>query len=191
MDLFLKKVKNEADVYKIPRARQETSEFLKDLIERKNIKSILEIGTGNAFSSIFFAQIPCVNDIYTFEMDPFRITLCEQNVKYYKKIHFFPFDFMKFNQDIKVDMIFIDGTKRMYKDFFEYCQRFSHSKTLFVSDNLNFKDHINNSQHLEYKHRRITDKISEYIEYLKDLKDFDTEFYFDNGDGISITIRNK
>ncbi|MCK9224127.1 MAG: hypothetical protein M0R46_02775 [Candidatus Muirbacterium halophilum] len=189
MILFLKKVMIEADVYKIPRARIETVEFLQTLIIDKKIKSILEIGTGNGFSSIYFAQIPCVQNVYTCEMDPFRITLCEQNVKYFNKINFFPINFFEFNENIVVDLIFIDGTKRMYKDFFEYSQKFSHKNTLFVSDNLNFKNHLEDNENLEYKYKRITNKIDEYIDFLKKNKNFHTDFYFDNGDGIAVTKR--
>ena len=189
VDLFLKKVMTEADVYKVPRARLETAEFLRGVIIEKSVSSILEIGTGNGFSAVFFSSLPCVKDVFTFEMDSFRISLCEQNVKYSDKIHFFPQDFLSFEGSLSADMVFIDGTKRLYRDFFEFSQRFAHDKTIFVSDNLNFKNHLENSVCLEYKHRRITNKIAEYIDFLENNSDFHTEFFFDVGDGVALTYR--
>lgn len=186
INLTIEKIKNEADVYNIPRAKIATIDFINSIIQKKNVKSILEIGTGNGFSSASFSQNKNIKKILTFEIDPERIKLAKLNLKYFPKVEIIEKDFLEWNGDEKFDLIFIDGMKRLYKDFFLHSQKFSKKNTIFVSDNLNFLNNrsINN---FENKYKNIIEKLREYVVFLEAEKKFQTDFYFDTGDGIAIT----
>ncbi len=186
IDLLMKKILSEAKVYRIPYARKETLSFLGNIVNNRNISSILEIGTGNGYSTAHLAQIQNVSEIHTFEIDPVRITLARDNLQYFDNVYLHPYDFLKYDTDRVFDLIFIDGMKRLYKDFFLHSLPMIHKDSLIVSDNLNFMDHLN-TEDIQPKHRRITRKISEYIDFLKKNPSFNTEFFFDIGDGLSIS----
>ncbi|MGM0607074.1 MAG: O-methyltransferase [Candidatus Muiribacteriota bacterium] len=186
MNLLLKKIKTEAQVYKIPYAEKETVDFICEIIKKYSIRTILEIGAGNGYSSVCFSFCKKVQKITTFEIDPNRIELSKYNIKNFSQINLIPLDFLKYNSNEKFDMIFIDGMKRKYIDFFNHAQNFCHEKSIIVSDNLNFANNQFNNEILS-KHKNIVNKLREYIEFLKKNKKFRTEFYLKTGDGLAVT----
>lgn len=54
---FLKQLKQYGEKNNIPNISEKNAEFLKSLIQEKNCKNILEIGTANGYSSIQFASL--------------------------------------------------------------------------------------------------------------------------------------
>lgn len=189
-NLTIEKIKNEADVYNIPRAKIATIDFINSIIHKNNVKSILEIGTGNGFSSACFSQNKNIKNILTFEIDLERIKLAKLNLKYFPKVKMIEQDFLKWNGSEKFDLIFIDGMKRLYKDFFLHSQKFSKRTTIFISDNLNF---LNNRSinDFENKYKNIIEKLREYVVFLDTENNFQTEFFFEIGDGIAITKKKQ
>ncbi len=66
--LTLKNLKKIGLEHSIPNITEENAEFLKKLIQEKNPKHILEIGTANGYSTLQFASIlPESADITTIE----------------------------------------------------------------------------------------------------------------------------
>lgn len=116
--LFLKKVRTEADIYKIPRIRDEGFDFIKSQIKGHKIESILEIGSGNGYSTLLYYTLPDVRNILTFEYNPTRYNLARHNLKENKNIRILNQDFLEyFESGERFDLIFIDGMKRKYIDF--------------------------------------------------------------------------
>ncbi|PLX17982.1 MAG: hypothetical protein C0601_05950 [Candidatus Muiribacterium halophilum] len=185
--LFLKKVRTEADIYKIPRIKDEGFEFIKQLVIDHKIESVLEIGSGNGYSTLLYFTLPYVRKILTFEYNPKRYNLARHNLKNNKNIRILNQDFLEyFESGERFDLIFIDGMKRKYIDFFKHSLRFAKHSTIFISDNINFTG-FDKKDSIPKKHQNIVKSLKEYREYLTKLDGFDTKIFPDKGDGIAIT----
>ena len=95
----------------------------------------------------------------------------------------------KFNFTEKFDLIFIDGAKSQYINFFEKYKENLAPDGVFISDNLSFHgmvEDINITKN--YSTIKLIRKIRRYIDFLKANKEFDTTFY-SIGDGVAISKR--
>lgn len=54
---FLKQLKIYGEKNNIPNISEKNAEYLKNIITRRGIKNILEIGTANGYSTIQFASV--------------------------------------------------------------------------------------------------------------------------------------
>jgi predicted O-methyltransferase YrrM len=57
LTLTLKRLKEIGIEHEIPNITEENAEFLKALIQKRNPKHILEIGTANGYSTLQFASV--------------------------------------------------------------------------------------------------------------------------------------
>ena len=88
-------------------------------------------------------------------------------------------------------MIFIDAAKGQYTKFFEKFQYFLKDGGTIITDNLKFHGYVGKSKEIESKNLRgLAEKIENYIEFLKNNKDFETNFY-DVGDGLSVSVKKN
>ena len=73
--------------------------------------------------------------------------------------------------------------------FFEKFQYFLNDGGVIITDNLKFHGHVGKSKEIESKNLRgLVEKIENYIDFLKNNQDFDTNFY-DVGDGLSVSVK--
>ena len=98
-----------------------------------------------------------------------------------------------FNVELKdeYDLIFIDAAKSQYIKFFEKFKLNLSENGVIVSDNLNFHGLVQkNIDEIESRNvRGLVRKLNNYIDFLKNNKEFVTTFY-EIGDGISISKKN-
>ena len=60
-----------------------------------------------------------------------------------------------------------------------------------ITDNLKFHGNVGKSSEIESKNlRSLVEKIENYIEFLKENKEFDTNFY-DIGDGLAVSVKKN
>ena len=96
-----------------------------------------------------------------------------------------------FNIELKdtFDLIFIDAAKSQYIKFFEKFKNNLNNNGVIISDNLDFHGLVNGDyENLSRNVKGIVRKLKNYIEYLKENKEFSTEF-ISIGDGIAVTKR--
>ena len=184
-----------ASLKNIPIIEKDSIAFIMKYIKKNNIKNILEIGSAIGYSTILMASVAQDVTVTTIERDEARYMECLKNVKkcgFEKKINVVFQDALEVNlTGVKYDMIFIDAAKGQYTKFFEKFQYFLKDSGTIITDNLKFHGYVGKSKEIESKNLRgLAEKIENYIEFLKNNKDFETNFY-DVGDGLSVSVKKN
>lgn len=184
-----------ASEHNVPIIEKDSIKFIMKYIKANNIKNILEIGSAIGYSSILMASVDPSINITTIERDNVRYMECLKNVKkcnFEHKINVVFQDALEVNlNNIKYDMIFIDAAKGQYKKFFEKFKYFLSDNGVIITDNLKFHGHVGKSKDIESKNLKgLVEKIEDYIEFLKNNKEFETNFY-DVGDGLSVSVKKN
>lgn len=184
-----------ASLKNIPIIEKDSIAFIMKYIKKNNIKNILEIGSAIGYSTILMASVAQDVTVTTIERDEARYMECLKNVKkcgFEKKINVVFQDALEVNlTGVKYDMIFIDAAKGQYTKFFEKFLYFLKDGGTIITDNLKFHGYVGKSKEIESKNLRgLAEKIENYIEFLKNNKDFETNFY-DVGDGLSVSVKKN
>ena len=177
----------------VPIIEKESIAYIMQYIKNNNVKSILEIGSAIGYSTILMASANINATITTIERDETRYMECLKNIKKVgleKKINVVYQDALEVNlTGVSYDLIFIDAAKGQNTKFFEKYKYFLNPDGVIITDNLKFHGYVGKSSKIESKNlRQLVAKIEEYIDFLKDNKEFDTEF-IDIGDGLSVSHR--
>ncbi len=191
----LEKIKEYAKVNHIPIMQEDGIEFLIKLIKENKIKNILEIGTAIAYSTIKMALVDPSIKITTIERDEERYLEASKNIKKLdleKQITIIFNDASEVNLQQKYDLIFIDAAKAQNKRFFLKFKDNLKKDGYITTDNINFHGLTKkNLEEIESKNLRgLIRKINDYINFLKENKEYTTTFY-EVGDGIAISKRNE
>ena len=188
----LNKLKDYATENSVPIMFDEGIEFIVNYIKNNDVSFILEIGTAIGYSAIKFAQIHPEIRIFTIEYDIERYQKAVENITKLNlddQITVFLGDALKFDFTEKFDLIFIDGAKSQYINFFEKYKNNLSENGVFISDNLFFHGMIEDiSLTQNYSTIKLIRKLKRYIDFLKANTEFQTEFY-QLGDGVAVSRR--
>ena len=170
-------------------------EFLLNYIKENNVKTILEIGTAIGYSAIRMALISSDIKVTTIERDIDRYNEAIKNISDFSlenQINVIYADAFDVDLSEKFDLIFIDAAKSQYIKFFEkFKYNLSETGTI-ISDNLEFHGLVENKENVSLSRnvRGLVRKINEYVAFLKDNREFKTDFY-SIGDGIGVSVRKS
>ncbi len=174
----------------IPIMQEEGINFLTNFIKKNNIVSILEIGSAIGYSAIKMANVSTNVNVVTIERDAERYRLAVSNIEdndLSSRITILNIDALNFNTNDKFDLIFVDGAKGKYIDFFLLFEKNLKSNGYIITDNINFHGLTNmNSNEMTKNQYKIATKINLYRQFLIDNKDYETIFH-NIGDGIAIS----
>ena len=188
----LNKLKDYATENSVPIMFDEGIEFIVNYIKNNDVSFILEIGTAIGYSAIKFAQIHPEIRIFTIEYDIERYQKAVENITKLNlddQITVFLGDALKFDFTEKFDLIFIDGAKSQYINFFEKYKNNLSENGVFISDNLFFHGMVENPELTQnYSTIKLIRKLKRYIDFLKANTEFQTEFY-QIGDGVAVSRR--
>lgn len=189
------RIEKEAKEENIPIIEKDSIKFIMKYIKLNNVKSILEIGTAVGYSAILMASVANDIEVTTIERDEKRYIRAVANVNECgldKRVEVVFQDALEANLSGRsYDIIFIDAAKAQNIKFFEKFSHYLSPNGIIITDNMNFHGLINAEKDALSKNvNGIIRKIEEYKEYLKENKEFTTKFY-DIGDGLSISYRNK
>lgn len=177
--------------HKVPIITIEGIHFIDQVIKLRNIKSILEIGTAIAYSSIHMAlKNNC--KITTIERDIDMYNLAIKNVRkanLESNIRIINDDALLVNENDLgyFDLIFIDAAKSQSINFFEKYKLNLSNKGVIITDNLLFHDLVT-AEIKERNLRQLVSKIDRFNKYVVEQEDFDTYLY-SIGDGMSLSIK--
>ncbi len=193
-ELELKTIEEYAKINNIPIMQKDGINFLTNFIKKNNIKNILEIGTAIGYSSIKMALTDDDIHVTTIERDSARYMEALKNIKNFNlddRITIIFKDALEVTLDDKYDLIFIDAAKAQNEKFFLRFSDNLDTNGYIVTDNLNFHGLVfKDIDEIESKNvKGLVRKVKDYRQFLKDNKDFVTDFY-DVGDGISISKRD-
>ena len=182
-----------ASLHNVPIIEKDSIAFIMKYIKANQITNILEIGSAIGYSSILMASVAPQVTVTTIEKDNGRYMECLKNVKkcnFEQKINVVFQDALEVNlSNVKYDLIFIDAAKGQYINFFEKFKYFLSDNGVIITDNLKFHGNVGKSKTIESKNLRVlVEKIENYIEFLKNNEEFETNFY-DLGDGLSVSVK--
>lgn len=189
MEDLIKEMEAYAEANNVPIMQKEGIDFFQELVEKEEIKSILELGTAIGYSAIQLARLHPDMHIVSIERDQDRYKLAVENVKrsgLENQITLIYDDIMNVELTEQFDCIFIDAAKAQYIRFFERFENNLRPKGVIVSDNLKFHGLVGETLIKSRNLRALVRKIQSYIDYLKEREDFETIFY-ECGDGIAVS----
>lgn len=190
---IIKKIKEYADENNVPIMMDDGIDFLTTFIIKKQVKSVLEIGTAIGYSAIMMALCNPNVTITTIERDEKRYLEALKNIKSLKleeRITLIYNDALNVKLTDKFDLIFIDAAKAQNIKFFELFEKNLNPNGSIITDNLSFHGLVNKEEK-DIKSRNVralVRKIKDYIDYLKRNTKYETQFY-DVGDGISVSTK--
>ena len=195
MQGLIKEMEAYAEENNVPIIQKESIVYIMKYIKEHNVKSILEIGSAIGYSAILMASASDDVKVTTIERDQTRYMECLKNIKkseMEKRITTLYQDALEVNlTGVSYDLIFIDAAKGQNINFFEKYKNFLNEGGTIITDNMDFHGMVGKSQEIESKNlRELVQKIENYIEYLKNNEDFNTEF-LSIGDGLSVSTRKE
>ena len=195
MQGLIKEMEHYAQENNVPIIQKESIVYIMKYIKQHNIKSILEIGSAIGYSAILMASASNDVKVTTIERDETRYMECLKNIKKSgldKRITTVYQDALEVNlTGVSYDLIFIDAAKGQNINFFEKYKNFLNNGGTIITDNLSFHGMVGKSQEIESKNlRELVQKIENYIDFLKNNDDYNTEF-LSIGDGLSVSTRKE
>ncbi len=182
-----------ARVFHVPIMMSDGIEYLLEYIKKNNINNILEIGTAIGYSSIRMALVNDDIKVTTIERDSKMYNEALKNIKSFNldnRINVIYKDALDVELNDKYDLIFIDAAKSQYIKFFEKFKHNLNDNGVIITDNLSFHGLVKDSTNCSRNTKQLVKKIQNYIDFLKNNKEYDTEF-ISIGDGISITRKKS
>ena len=192
--VHIRRLEEYAKANNVPIMLKDGIEFLTQYIKENNVKSILEIGSAIGYSAIRMALVDKDIKVTTIERDIERYNEAVKNIKEFNledQIEIINADALDFETDKQYDLIFIDAAKAQYIKFFEKYKTNLKQDGTIISDNLDFHGLVKNPELTTNRNTiQLVKKINKYIEFLKENKEFKTEF-ISLGDGIGISKRQS
>lgn len=189
---MLEEIEMYAKEKSVPIMMKDGIEYLCNYIKENNIKRILEIGSAIGYSSIKMALVDKDIEIITIEKDIDRYNEAVSNIDKFNlsnRINIILGDARDTEIDGEYDLIFIDASKGNNINFFNRYKKNLSDYGVIITDNLLFHGLVRDASLVKTKNQRgIVRKIKEFISFLDNNDDFNTE-YIDVGDGISISRR--
>ena len=180
----------------VPIIRDETRDFLRLIINIKNVENILEIGTAIAYSTLVMHKANAKANIFTIENYNKRIRDAKNNIaKYFNedKITLIEEDAGVYLKECTknefFDLVFLDAAKGQYINWLSDIKRVMKKGGILIADNI-FKDgEILESKFLIKKRdRTIHKRMRDFLYQIKHDENFITYIY-NLGDGVSISIK--
>ena len=190
----MKELEEYAKINNIPIMQKDGILYLINYIKENNIKNILEIGSAIGYSSIMMASIDSDIRITTIERDKDRYDLAVSNIKKYNldnQINIIYGDAVDIDITGMYDLIFIDAAKGKNIFFFEKYKNNLVKRGTIITDNLSFHGLVEDNSLIRTKNQKgIVNKIKDFISFLDNNDEFDTE-YIPVGDKIAISKRRS
>lgn len=192
--VHIRELEEYAKINNVPIMMKDGIEFLTQYIKENNVKTILEIGSAIGYSAIKMALVDKSIKVTTIERDTNRFNEAVKNIKEFKlenQIEIINADALEYEDKKQYDLIFIDAAKAQYIKFFEKYKINLKQNGTIISDNLDFHGLVKNPELTTNRNtKQLVRKINTYIEFLKENKEFKTEF-ISVGDGIGISKRQS
>jgi len=192
--VHIRRLEEYAKENNVPIMMKDGIEFLTNYIKENNVKTILEIGSAIGYSAIRMALVDESIKVTTIERDTNRYKEAVKNIKEFNlenQIEIINADALEYEDKKQYDLIFIDAAKAQYIKFFEKYKTNLKQDGTIISDNLDFHGLVKNPELTSNRNtKQLVRKINTYIEFLKENKEFKTEF-ISLGDGIGISKRQS
>ena len=181
MDTILEKTLDELEITQKEfwNVAKQTGNFLNMLVKLRNAKSVLEIGTSNGYSGLWFLEgLSKTNGkLTTIEFYEKRQDIAKENFDKcgfegkYEALIGSALDIIKeFDETKKFDFVFIDANKREYIEYYNHIKPHLLPHSIIAADNVN-------------SHR---EKVQPFLDAICNDSDFQTEI-LDLPGGLSVS----
>ena len=174
----------------VPIMVDEGIDYLTNFIVKKQISSVLEIGTAIGYSAIMMALSNPNLRITSVERDKDRYLEALKNIKKFDledRITLIFNDAFNINLTDRFDLIFLDAAKGQNIRFFEKFEKNLNKNGFIITDNMFFHGLVekDESEISSRNLRGLIRKIKEYTEFLKQNDKYVVSF-LEVGDGLAI-----
>lgn len=191
---LLREMEIYAEENHVPIVHKEVATLLQVLIKSTNVKNVLEVGTAIGYSSILFCEAMGEDGhVTTIERNGKMVPIAKENIKKANKaqnIKLIHSDAKEVLKDLKeeYDLIFLDGAKAHYKEFFDSCINLLKPGGILVSDNILYKGMIATDELVVRRDRTIVKRMRKYLDYICNHSQLKTSI-IPIGDGLSISYK--
>ncbi|MCY1028401.1 O-methyltransferase [Mammaliicoccus sciuri] len=187
-----------AEQYNVPIMDKISTEFVKQLIRIKDVKSILEIGTAIGYSAMHFASCDPDINVWTIERKEEMYEQAISNIKdfgYESQINVIFSDaleaFELLPTDQSFDMIFIDAAKAQSQKFFELYEPLLKDDGIIITDNILYHGFVSNIEIVRNRNvKQMVKKVQKYNQWLMNHDKYKTTL-INIGDGMAISKKEK
>ncbi|RIN86361.1 O-methyltransferase [Mammaliicoccus sciuri] len=187
-----------AEQYNVPIMDKVSTEFVKQLIRIKDVKSILEIGTAIGYSAMHFASCDPGINVWTIERKEEMYEQAISNIKdfgYESQINVIFSDaleaFELLPTDQSFDMIFIDAAKAQSQKFFELYEPLLKDDGIIITDNILYHGFVSNIEIVRNRNvKQMVKKVQKYNHWLMNHENYKTTL-INIGDGMAISKKEK
>lgn len=187
-----------AEQYNVPIMDKISTEFVKQLIRIKDVKSILEIGTAIGYSAMHFASCDPSINVWTIERKEEMYEQAISNIKdfgYESQVNVIFSDaleaFELLPTDQSFDMIFIDAAKAQSQKFFELYEPLLKDDGIIITDNILYHGFVSNIEIVRNRNvKQMVRKVQKYNQWLMNHDKYKTTL-INIGDGMAISKKEK
>lgn len=192
---LFKEIEKECEKNHIPLVEPEVGQFLQVLLQIKQAKRILELGTGIGYSTLWLALAPGREDR--------QITTIELDQERYKRACYY---FIKAGVDAFIkplrgdaneviphltegfDFIFVDAAKGQYPEFFNKVWPLLEPGGVLVLDNILLNGWVIDMYWPERRKKTMVCRLRDLLEMLKKHPGLSTTV-LPLGDGVSVSVK--
>ena len=179
----------------VPIIRKEMESFLRVLIEIKQPRRILELGTAIGYSAILMAAaMPKDCSITTIENYDKRIHIAKENfirAGINDRVTLLEGDALEHLKTLEgeYDFIFMDAAKGQYLNYLKEIMRILPKGGILIADNVLQEGELIQSRYaVERRNRTIHARMREYLYTVKNMEELETSIV-PIGDGITLSVR--
>lgn len=173
---------------RVPVIDSDALNVVKQYIQIKGAKNILEIGTAIGYSALHFASAADGVHVTTIEKDEASHNLAKDNINaagFSNKITAILADAKEVDlKDVRFDFLFIDASKGNNQLFFDKYKEYLTDDALIIVDNIFVRGLITDDNVENRNKRKLRDKVRNFNQAMKD-SEYSTSF-LNVGDGLLV-----
>ena len=182
-NLFLQ-MEEYAALNNVPIMKKDAIEYIVNFIKENNLKSVLEIGTAIAYSTLKMSMVS--DNVTSIERDSERLIKAYEYIKESNQnnINIIEGDALEVEINNKYDFILIDAAKSQNIKFInKYKNNLNTNGYIFI-DNVDFHGLVGKSSEIKSRNlRALVRKIEEFLVYLDNQNEFKVT-KINKGDGL-------
>ncbi len=181
----------------VPIIRAREAAAFSRVIQERNPKIVLELGTAIGYSAIFIASVAPDAEIYTIEISH---DMAEKAREYFAmaepeirdRIHLLEGDageiLADWSRDRLIDVAFLDAAKGQYPDYWRKLQPVLSDKAVVLADDVLYHGYVDGpyKDKVPRRQRTIAKRLREYIQLITEDPSYETEIYRE-GDGLAVS----
>lgn len=186
--MLLKEIESYAILHNVPIMPRVSIDFISELLIKTQSRSILEIGTAIAYSSIAIkTKVPEI-EVDTIERDFARYHEAQANIQQSRlAINSIYADALHYDNQKNYDVIILDAAKAQNEPLFKLY--FAYTNKLMIVDNIDFHGYTGKSEVIESKRlKQMVKRIEQFLKYLETRSDLDVSYHA-VGDGMLVIKR--